>query len=67
MDNNQYVATLTASAFALIGPHVDYAGVHTEAKICAANCVLGRCVCVVSISLLSFFIFLECGLMSGKI
>ena len=36
-------ATITVSAFALIGPAVGYAWVHTQIESVYRNCVLGRC------------------------
>ena len=36
-------ATITASAFPLIGPAVGYAGVRTHAESVCQNSVLGRC------------------------
>ena len=47
IDKNQLAATLTASAFALIGPDVGYAVVHTWAEICVPKlCFRKMCSCV---------------------
>ena len=43
IDKDQLAATLTASAFTLIGPTVGYTGAHTQAESVCQNCVLGRC------------------------
>ena len=58
----QLAATLTASAFTLIGPDVVYAGVCTQAEICVPKlCVRMMYLCCVSmysyISLFSLFFF----------
>ena len=52
IDKDQLTATLTASAFALIGPAMCYAGVHAQAESVCQNHVLGRClnVCVLILS-----------------
>ena len=55
-------ATLTASAFALIGPAACHTGVHTMAESVHQNCVLGRCAYLCSIIVLhlpSLFFFFE--------
>ena len=51
-DKDQLAATLTASAFTLIGPAEFYAGVHTQTELVHQNHVLGRCsnVCVLILS-----------------
>ena len=48
IDKDRLAAILTSSAFALIGPAVCYAWVHTRAESVHQNRVLGRClnVCV---------------------
>ena len=43
IDMDWLEATLTASAFTLIGPAASYAGVHAQAESVYQNCVLGRC------------------------
>ena len=55
-------ATLTASAFALIGPAVCYAGIHAQAESVHQNCVLERCaylnlIVVLHLPSLFFFFF----------
>ena len=37
VDKDLLAATLTASAFTLIGPDAGYAGVHAQAEICASK------------------------------
>ena len=58
--NDQLAATLTASAYTLIGPDVGYAGVHTQAEICAPKlCFRKMCSFVYNHNAASpFFIFL---------
>ena len=40
--NDWHAATLTTSAFALIGSDACYTGVHTQAEFACQNCMLGR-------------------------
>ena len=58
-------ATITASAFTLIGPALGYAGVCAQAESVCQNCVLGRCPYLSSIVVLhlpsQFFLFLKLG------
>ena len=66
IDKDWLAATLTDSAFTLIGPAVSYAGVHAQAESVCQNCALGRCsnVCVLILSHLTslFFCFCRLGL-----
>ena len=56
---DQLAPTLTASAFALIGPAACYAGVHTQAKSVHQNCVREMCIFVFNHSaIFTFFIYL---------
>ena len=59
-DKNQLAATLTASAFALIGQMWVTQGLILRLKSVHLNCILGRCIGVVSncIATSPFFIFL---------
>ena len=52
IDNDQLPATLTASAFTLIGPAACYTRVCTQAESVHQNHVLGRClnVCMLILS-----------------
>ena len=52
IDKDWLAATLTASAFTLIGPAACYTGVHAQAESVCLNRVLGRCsnVCVLLLS-----------------
>ena len=56
---DQLAATLTASAFALIGPTACYAEVCTRAESVHINCVLGRCVFLCSIVVLQLVILMK--------
>ena len=48
IDKNQLAATLTASAFVLIGPDTCYAGVCAQVEICAPKlCFWKMCSCCV--------------------
>ena len=47
-------ATITASAFTLIGPAACYTGVHAHAESVCQNCVLERCANLCTIIVLHF-------------
>ena len=53
---NQFVATLTDSAFALIGPDVGYAGICAQTEICAPKLCIRR-MCLYCVSLYCYSVF----------